>query len=225
MDFGGVLTNPLPGVMRDFYRSEGLAEDALVELFTRDGRGKAAFADLERGEISQAEWEAVTAALLGVPAENLLRRVLATLAPAQLMLEVVAAARLVGYVRACLTNSFGLDPYDPYAPWTLEKRFDLVIISERERVRKPELEIYRRTLKRLGVAGGECLYLDDIAANLASAEKLGMATMLVTDPDIAAGLTCVEPAVVGDRSGCVAAAAVGAAWHDRLRRWIGSVSA
>jgi FMN phosphatase YigB (HAD superfamily) len=133
VDFGGVLTNPLLGVMRDFCRAEGLAEDALTDLFTRDSRGRAAFANLERGDISQIEWEAVTAGLLGVSAAGLLRRVLATLAPAEPMLEVVSAARAAGYATACLTNSFGLAPYDPYAPWELEKRFDVVVVSEQER--------------------------------------------------------------------------------------------
>ena len=119
VDFGGVLTNPLHGVMRDFCRAEGLADDALVELFTRDSRGRAAFADLERGEITQGEWEAVTAGLLGVAADGLLRRVLATLAPAAEMLDAVAVARAAGYATECLTNSFGLTPYDPYARGSL----------------------------------------------------------------------------------------------------------
>lgn len=186
VDFGGVLTNPLLEVMRDFCRAEGLAEDALVNLFTRDSQGRAAFAELERGDITQQEWEVITADLLGVSASGLLRRVLATLVPAEPMLEVVANARAVGYATACLTNSFGLDPYDPYAPWELEKRFDVVVVSEQERVRKPETVIYERTLERLGLPAVQCLYLDDIEANLVSARELGMSVLLVTDPQAAA---------------------------------------
>ena len=60
----------------------------------------------------------------------------------------------------------------------LEMRFDLVVVSERERMRKPEPEIYRGTPERLGLPGEACLYLDDIEANLAPARELGM----VTDP-------------------------------------------
>lgn len=187
LDFGGVLTNPLHGVMRDFCRAEGLADEALVELFTRDSRGRAAFADVERGEIGQLEWEAITADLLGISPENLLRRVMATLVPVPAMLEVVEAARMAGYKTACLTNSFGLEPYDPYAPWELEKRFDVLVISEQERLRKPEIEIYRRTLDRLGLPGDACLYLDDIRANLGPAEELGMTAWLVEDPEVSAG--------------------------------------
>lgn len=186
LDFGGVLTNPLHEVMRDFCRAEGLAPDALVDLFTRDERGRAAFADVERGRITQREWEAVTAGLLGVSEQGLLRRVMATLAPAKDMLRVVEDARAAGYATACLTNSFGLEPYDPYAPWELDKRFDLVVISEQEKLRKPEIEIYRRTLQRLELSGEACLYLDDIEANLAPARRLGMTAWLVNEPQAAA---------------------------------------
>jgi putative hydrolase of the HAD superfamily len=186
VDYGGVLTNPLHGVMRDFCRAEGLADDALVELFTRDPVGRAAFADIERGAITQTEWEETTAGLLGVAPENLLRRVMTTLRPAGAMLEVVERVRRAGIATACLTNSFGLAPYDPYAPWKLHERFDVVVISEQEKLRKPEIEIYRRTLERIGLTGAECLYLDDIEANLAPARELGMTARLVQDPEAGA---------------------------------------
>jgi putative hydrolase of the HAD superfamily len=185
-DFGGVLTNPVGEVMRDFCRAEGLPDDALAALFTRDSRGRAAFAAIERGAMTQAEWEQTIAPLLGVPAENLLRRVMATLRPVPAMLEVVEAARGAGYATACLTNSYGLEPYDPYEPWTLDERFDVVVVSEQEKLRKPEIEIYQRTLDRLGVPGDACLFLDDIEVNLAPARELGMTAWLVTDPDASA---------------------------------------
>jgi putative hydrolase of the HAD superfamily len=102
------------------------------------------------------------------------------------MLEAVAAARAAGYATACLTNSFGLVPFDPYAPWELEERFDVVVISEQEKLRKPEPEIYRRALERIAVAADECLYLDDIEENLTPARALGMTAWLVTDPAAAA---------------------------------------
>lgn len=186
VDYGGVLTNPLHAVMRDFCRAEALPDDALVELFTRDPDGRAAFAAVERAAITQVEWERRTAALLGVPAKDLLRRVMATLRPAPEMLETVEAARRAGYATACLTNSFGLEPYDPYEPWKLHERFDLVVISEQEKLRKPEIEIYRRTLERLKLPAEACLYLDDIEANLAPARELGMTAWLVEDPQASA---------------------------------------
>lgn len=198
VDYGGVLTNPLHGVMRDFCRAEGLPDDTLVELFTRDPKGRAAFAAIERGAITQVEWERTTAALLGVPAKNLLRRVMATLRPAPAMLDVIEAARRAGLVTACLSNSFGLEPYDPYAPWKLNERFDVVVISEQEKIRKPEIEIYQRTLDRLGLPAETCLYLDDIEANLAPARELGMTAWLVKDPETSAAEVIAQLGLAGE---------------------------
>jgi putative hydrolase of the HAD superfamily len=192
VDFGGVLTNPLAGVMRDFCRAEGLADDALVELFTRNPAGRAVFAAIEAGAIDQPAWEETTAALLGVPARNLLRRILTTMCPAPAMLDVVEAARRAGYATACLTNSFGLEPYDPYAPWKLSERFDVLVISGQERLRKPDAVIYQRTLDRLGLPGEACLYLDDIEANLDPARQLGMTAWLVDEPEITAAQVAAE---------------------------------
>jgi putative hydrolase of the HAD superfamily len=192
VDFGGVLTNPLPGVMRDFCRAEGLPDNALTDLFTRDPAGRAAFAAIERGDITQPEWEETTAALLGVTADGLTRRVMATLGPAPAMLDVVEAARRAGYATACLTNSYGLAPFDPYAPWKLDERFDVVVVSEQERLRKPDVEIYHRTLERLGLSGESCLYLDDLEVNLAPARLLGMTAWLVDEPEIVAAQVAAE---------------------------------
>jgi putative hydrolase of the HAD superfamily len=191
-DFGGVLTNPVGEVMRDFCRAEGLPENALGALFTRDSQGRAAFAAIERGDMSQTEWEQTIAPLLGVPAENLLRRVMATLRPVPAMLDVVEAARRAGYATACLTNSYGLEPYDPYEPWKLDERFDVVVVSEQERLRKPDIEIYQRTLDRLELPGEVCLFLDDIEVNLAPARELGMTAWRVTDPDASARQVAAE---------------------------------
>lgn len=111
---------------------------------------------------------------------------MATFAPAKDMLRVVDVDRAAGHATACLANSFGLEPYDPYAPWELDKRLDLVVVSEREKLRKPELEIYRRTLQRLELPGEACLYLDDIEADLVPARHLGMTAWLVNEPQAAA---------------------------------------
>jgi putative hydrolase of the HAD superfamily len=198
VDFGGVLTVALPGVMRDFCRSEGLPDDALHKLFERDPQGRASFAALERGAIGQGEWEWLAGTLLGVPADGLLRRMLSTLRPSVRMLEVVESVRRAGFATACLTNSFGLEPYNPYAPWQLEQRFDVVVISETEKLRKPEMEIYRRTLDRLSLPAECCLFLDDTEANLEPARELGMTAWHVTDPEATAAAVAVEFGVDGD---------------------------
>ena len=67
----------------------------------------------------------------------------------------------------------------------MAEHFDIVVESWLEGVRKPEPEIYRRTLARLGVAAREAVMLDDIGVNLKTALNMGMATIKVTDPIVA----------------------------------------
>ena len=52
--------------------------------------------------------------------------------------------------------------------------FELVVDSSFEGVRKPEPEIYARTLERLALPGEACVFVDDLEVNLPPAEALGM---------------------------------------------------
>lgn len=60
--------------------------------------------------------------------------------------------------------------------------FDLVILSNRVGLRKPDPEIYKLTARQLKVKCSECLYIDDIKDNLLPAQKLGMKTILAKSP-------------------------------------------
>lgn len=55
--------------------------------------------------------------------------------------------------------------------------FDVIVISGRVGVQKPDPEIYRLVLERLGVAPEETIFVDDFARNIEAAERLGMETM------------------------------------------------
>ena len=57
--------------------------------------------------------------------------------------------------------------------------FDHVVESCFVGMRKPEPGIYKYTLEKLGVAGEEAVFLDDIAGNLTPAENLGITTIKV----------------------------------------------
>jgi epoxide hydrolase-like predicted phosphatase len=60
--------------------------------------------------------------------------------------------------------------------------FDLVILSNRVGLRKPDPEIYKLAVKKLKVKFSECVYVDDIEKNLIPARELGIKTILVTNP-------------------------------------------
>jgi glucose-1-phosphatase len=55
--------------------------------------------------------------------------------------------------------------------------FDLIVCSAEEKIMKPDLEIYRRTLERLGRQPQESVFIDDNADNIAAATALGLHTV------------------------------------------------
>ena len=58
--------------------------------------------------------------------------------------------------------------------------FDAVVISYEELLAKPEPEIYRVVLDRLGVPAFDALFVDDRAENIDTARELGLQTLLFT---------------------------------------------
>ncbi|MFG3253267.1 HAD family hydrolase [Streptomyces sp. NPDC048172] len=181
-DFGGVLTTNLDETARVFARESGLPEDAYLHAVSAHPTGRHLNAQLERGEISQEAWNTGIAALLGIDGTDLMRRALATLHPEPALVELARAIRTAGLKTAVLSNSMGMNPFNPYEPWDLYERHDVVVLSEEVRMRKPERQIYEITLERLGHLGHECIFVDDIEANFHPARELGITPVLATEP-------------------------------------------
>ncbi len=59
----------------------------------------------------------------------------------------------------------------------LGERFDIVLSSGAEGVRKPDLRIYLRACGQLGVEPERCLFMDDSEANVRGAAEAGMQTI------------------------------------------------
>ena len=57
--------------------------------------------------------------------------------------------------------------------------FDGMVISWKEKVIKPEIEIYTILLNRYNLLAPECVFLDDYSEFLITAETLGMHTILI----------------------------------------------
>jgi HAD superfamily hydrolase (TIGR01509 family) len=60
----------------------------------------------------------------------------------------------------------------------LSERFDAILSSGAEGVRKPEPGIYLRAARRLDVQPRDCLFMDDSEANIRGAQQAGMQTVL-----------------------------------------------
>jgi putative hydrolase of the HAD superfamily len=181
LDFGGVLTSDFREALRQFCRHAGLPDDALIDLVTKDPDGRRMLTDLERGTIGQAEFEIYMAERLGVERDGLLARMASDLRPDEMMLDTVARLRAAGVKVAILSNSWGSDHFDPYAPWALETRADVVIISDQVRMRKPDPDIFDLAVHKLGLPAETCVFVDDIAAYLEPARERGMTVIHHTD--------------------------------------------
>ncbi len=60
----------------------------------------------------------------------------------------------------------------------INKFFDVISISGDLKIRKPDEQIFRKTIAELGCTASDCLYVDDRSGNLSAAERLGMNTVL-----------------------------------------------
>ncbi|MFF0393608.1 HAD family hydrolase [Kitasatospora sp. NPDC004615] len=179
LDFVGVLTPDPAPMLRRWSLSQGLDADAWRRTLTTHPVVKELYAELEVGRLSQSEWNRLTAPILGLTEhENLMGRAWERVSPATEMIELAAAAREAGRTVAMLSNSFGLDPFDPYAACGVRDLFDVTVISELEGLAKPDPAIYRLVLDRMGLPAESCVFVDDHPANLPPAQELGIATVL-----------------------------------------------
>lgn len=71
-----------------------------------------------------------------------------------------------GHRLALLSNSFGLDPFNPYEHVGVWDLFDVHVVSELVGMAKPDPAIYQLTLERLGLPAERCVFVDDHAVNL-----------------------------------------------------------
>ncbi|MFF5714405.1 HAD family phosphatase [Streptomyces sp. 62] len=182
LDFGGVLTTPLVPAALAFEERAGLPEGTLLNALYLDEEMVRRTEDLERGAITQTQWNTAAAERVGVPADDLMGRIFADLRPEVALFTAADAARRAGIKVGILSNSVGTDPWNLYAGHDLEHRFDAVVISEDHGLRKPEPEIFRLVLDRLGLPAEACVFVDDTERYLPPAAALGFATVHAKDP-------------------------------------------
>lgn len=194
-DWGGVLTIPVVAAVTAWLEADGIDASGyktimaewIAQAYGSDGAANPIHA-LERGEISPQQFEALLAAQLvridgnSVPPNGLLKRMFAEMIPVEPMYDLLRRVRAAGVTTALLSNSWGNDyPREAFADL-----FDAVIISSEVRMRKPEERIYMHAVARLGLTPGECIFIDDLEANVAAAEAIGMIGVHHRDPEITA---------------------------------------
>ncbi len=191
-DWGGVLTTPILTTVRAWIEADGIDWSSYLavmrpwvsQAYDSDGHPNPIHA-LERGECTGAAFEQILAARLlrldgaAVVAEGLLRRMFAASLPVPAMYDTIRALRAAGFSTALLSNSWGCDEY-PRADFP--GLFDTVVLSGEVGMRKPEEEIFQHAAQALGLAPEDCVFIDDMKANVAAAQACGMTGVLHTEP-------------------------------------------
>jgi epoxide hydrolase-like predicted phosphatase len=194
IDWGGVLTTGLPDAIAEWVVAERLdadhyrtvMRDLIMQAYEGSANGENAIHALERGEISGFDFERRLAARLvttdGVPpvAEGLLTRMFAGFQRVEPMYAMLREARAAG-LRTCLLSNSWANEY-PRQDW--EDFFDEVVISGEIGMRKPEPRIFEHALGKIGLAGQECVFIDDIEANITAARELGIVGVHHRDPEL-----------------------------------------
>jgi putative hydrolase of the HAD superfamily len=184
VDYGGVLTNPLPEFMASWVQADGIDPDRFAELMRRwlgPGADHNPVHDLETGRIGAAEFERLLAAELieqspsAGPAEadraaGMLTRMFAGMRVEPGMVDIVRAARAAGVRTGLLSNSWGLD----YERDGWDALFDAVVISGEVGLRKPDPAIYALAAQRLGLPPEQIVFVDDLRPNVRAAAAAGM---------------------------------------------------
>jgi putative hydrolase of the HAD superfamily len=179
VDFGGVMTVAEDDVLGAFCGETG-ADPARLRTIVAgafDGSDPDGLvARRERGQIPLEEFErALATALsegLSQPIEpgGLHGRLFATERLDDAMVDTVRALREAGIATAMLSNTWG----DGAEQDALGDLFDALVLSGRVGLRKPEPGIFLAATDALGVQPGACVFIDDIAANVDAAERVGM---------------------------------------------------
>lgn len=180
-DFGGVLTVPLIEAFAAYQDQSGTSLEDLgraMQSATEAAGGEHPLFQLEKGLISEGEFLRRLEEQLpdGVHLQGFREIYFEALHPNEELIAYMRELRGRGLRMAMLTNN--VREWEPLwrAKLPVDEIFELVVDSAFVGMRKPERGIYELTIERLGggIAAGDCVFLDDVQANVDAAAELGM---------------------------------------------------
>ena len=180
LDYGEVLCHPMrPGGMALLASQLGAPESEMAEVYWRHRR------DYDLGMPSRQYWALVAQDLGTALDEGLLASLITVDVDSWTdyrdeMWALAATFREAGGRLGMLSNGVPEIVARIRSDRDLSALFDAVVISYEVQLAKPEPEIYRITLDRLGVPPGAALFVDDRLENIDAARELGFETLHFT---------------------------------------------
>ena len=194
-DFAGVLSTSPGEMMRRRIESSGIEVDlaafAAIVMGPLTEVSDHPWHQLERGRIDfdqylaaiEPVWRAAGYEAFPTPPRS--AELLDGMSKVPEMIDAARTVRSAGYRTAILTNN--IKEWGAWrALWEADELVDVVVDSCEVGMRKPDADIYELTIEQLGSSAGRTLFLDDFPWNIAGAEAVGLQTMHVTDPVVAA---------------------------------------
>ncbi len=186
-DWGGVMTNPISETVSAWLETDRIDRVSYVTVMREwirqaytDGPHRNPIHALERGECTNAEFELELAGRLvqedggPVAGPGLLARMFAGSVLDEAMLELFRKLHASGVPTGLLSNSWGGE----YPRHIFPDMFDAVVISSEVGMRKPEPQIFLHAAEQLGLSPQQCVFIDDIEANITAAEQVGFTGVL-----------------------------------------------
>jgi putative hydrolase of the HAD superfamily len=184
-DFGGVLTSPLLDSFVSATQESGISLEelgkAMAALAERDGVNP--LVELETGRITEGEFFARLSDQISdqrgsrVELDGFGEVWFRQLEPNEALIAYMRVLRERGYKLAICTNNVREWEARWRAMVPIDEIFDVVVDSAFVGTRKPEPQIYRITLERLGAAPEATLFIDDTEVNCDGARQLGMSAI------------------------------------------------
>ena len=192
-DFGGVITSSPFEAFNRYEAAQNLPEN-FIRSINATNPDTNAWARFERSDIDAAEFDSAfrseaLAAGHDVPGRDVLALLAGDIRPE--MVAVLDGLKARNYRLACITNNVKTGNDDAPNPGMAREpkkaaqvadvmaRFELVIESSVEGVRKPDPAIYQLACNKLELNADACVFLDDLGINLKPARAMGMGTVKV----------------------------------------------
>ena len=191
-DFGGVLAaNGRPSDFNALVPPEHRERLGHIMTGVPGTDGDHPWHRVERGEITLAEARAGHRALLAeagielqLPEAGAAPRIV--FRPNEPVVALVHELKAAGFRLGVLTNNVLEFRENWRAMLPFDDLFDDIVDSHEVKMRKPNPAIYQLALARLGAEAGRTAFLDDVAANVEAAERVGMRGVVVDeDPTLA----------------------------------------